>query len=44
MAWAIHLEVCASSARQFDGRSDLAAEHFMQFARGLESLGNQIDA
>jgi hypothetical protein len=38
------LEVCASSARQFDGRSDLAAEHLMQFARGLESLGNQIDA
>lgn len=38
------LEVCASFARQFDGRSDLAAEHFMQFARGLESLGNQIDA
>lgn len=38
------LQVCASCSRQFDERSDLAAEHFMQFARGLESLANQIDA
>lgn len=37
------LEVCASAARQIDERLELAAEHFKQFARSLESLGNQID-
>ena len=38
------LQVCASCCRQFDQRDDPAAEHFRQFARGLESLVNQIDA
>lgn len=38
------LQVCASSSRRLDERSDLAAAHFIQYARGLESLANQIDA
>lgn len=38
------LQICASCSRRFDQRADAAAEHFRQFARGLESLANEIDA
>ena len=38
------LQVCASCVQQFDKRDDLAAKNFRQFARGLESLANQINA
>lgn len=38
------LQVCASDGQQLGARSDPAAEHFRQFARGIESLANQVDA
>ncbi|WP_124823685.1 hypothetical protein [Burkholderia stagnalis] len=38
------LQTCASACQKLEARSDPAAEHFRQFARGLESLANQIDA
>jgi len=37
------LQMCASFMQQLDERSDPAARNFTQFARGLESLANQID-
>ncbi|MFN8986886.1 MAG: hypothetical protein ACK5VR_11325 [Burkholderiales bacterium] len=38
------LQACASDEQQLGARSDPAAECFRQFARGVESLANQVDA
>jgi hypothetical protein len=37
------LRTCAFDGQKLGTRSDPAAEHFRQFARGLESLADQID-